>query len=157
VSNAHFILFADDTTVLVHLVNLAETCSNTYKWFQTNRLVLNIAKTKCMLFTLKNINPPAVSLAGAPVELVKSVKFLGCVVDERLLWSKHITYVCKKMSQGLAMLRCAYKMFPVWVKKLIYFAYVYPFMRYCVSIWGNAAHVFTNRVIVLQKKVLDQC
>jgi hypothetical protein len=150
--NAHFILFADDTTVLVPLDDLAETCSNMYKWFQTNRLVLNVAKTKCMLFTLKNINPPVVSLAGTQVELVKSIKFLGCVVDERLLWSEHIAYVCKKMSQGLAMLRCVYKLFPVWVKKLIYFAYVYPFMCYCVSIWGNAAHVHISRVIVLQKK-----
>ncbi len=50
----------------------------------------------------------------------------------------------------IAMLRCVHNhVYPVWVTKMIYVTYVYPFICYCLSIWGNAADVHVNRVLVI--------
>ena len=37
---------------------------------------------------------------------------------------------------------------------MMYFAYVYPFITYCLSIWGGAANVHVNKVMVLQKAAI---
>jgi hypothetical protein len=150
--DVHFILFADDTTCLAPPNRLQEVCNAISMWFKSNKLVLNTDKTKHMLFSLRSVISPLIYLDGNPIELVKSTKFVGCIVDDGLVWKEHVSFVCKKMSQGIAMLRCVYNVYPAWVKKMIYFAYVYPYLCYCLAAWGNSADVHINRVKVLQKK-----
>ena len=42
----------------------------------------------------------------------------------------------------------------MWVKKMMYFSYFYSHISYCIAIWGNAAKLHTNRVLVMQKKAI---
>ena len=35
---------------------------------------------------------------------------------------------------------------------MIYFSYVYPHLIYCLAIWGNAAKIHVNKLLILQKK-----
>ena len=146
-----FILFADDTTCLCSPDKLQDMCDIVSDWFACNRLCLNLTKTTHMFFTLRNIDPPVVTLMGRNVENVSNYKFLGCYLDNSLSWQVHVNNVCKKISQGIALLRHVCNFFPVWVKRLLYFAYVYPHICYCVIVWGSAAAVHLNRVLVLQK------
>jgi hypothetical protein len=95
-----------------------------------------------------------IEMDGVRVELVKSIKFLGCIVDNNLRWQQHINFVCKKLAQGTALLRSVYYLYPMWVKRIMYFSYFYSHMSYCIAIWGNAAKVHVNRVVLLQKKAI---
>jgi hypothetical protein len=162
-SNARFVLFADDTTSLIPCPrnidithNIDMICSKISVWFCTNRLVLNLMKCKCIYFSLREINIndlPTVHLDGCNIEIVPSVKFLGCYVDNKLNWHDHIDNVCKKISKCIAMLRCVYS-FPISIKRLIYFSFFHPFITYCLPAWGGTHVTYLARIVLLQKKAI---
>ena len=63
------------------------------KWFKTNKLSLNVSKTKCMLFTNKVItSPPNSYINNSKIDIVHEFKFLGTYIDDKLTWNKHISY-----------------------------------------------------------------
>ena len=122
-----FVLFADDTICITFPNKLQKCCDLVGSWFLSNKLVLNIKKTKHMLFTLKNVVIPDVSIYNVPVEYVSRTKFLGCIIDSKLKWSEHVSCVHKKVSRGIALLRASYNLFPLFVKRMIYFAFVHTY------------------------------
>ena len=70
------LLFADDTTFTISGVNISNLfqkanieLEKTSKWFQSNKLTLNVKKTKCMLFSEKTVNLE-------PNHLIIGVKFV---------------------------------------------------------------------------------
>jgi hypothetical protein len=159
---ARFVLFADDTTSLIPCPRNSNTshidtvCSNIAFWFRVNRLALNLLKCKCIYFTLRRIataDLPVITLDGSVIEIVTSVKFLGCHVDKELNWHDHIDYVCRNTSKCIAMIRCV-RFFPMYVKRMIYFAFFYPFITFCLSAWGGAHTTYLARITRLQKKAI---
>ena len=52
------------------------------------------------------------------------------------------------------MLRENYRIFPLYVKKLVYYAYVYPFLTYSLAVWGNVVKVHINRIVTRQKQAI---
>jgi hypothetical protein len=64
------------------------------KWVARNKLVLNISKTKSIVFkTNHSLNPkPQLNLVINHVEIeqVEVTKLLGVTLDCKLSWSKHI-------------------------------------------------------------------
>jgi hypothetical protein len=160
---ARFVLFADDTTCLIpcsHNLNISNhinkiTSAISY-WFSINCLALNLVKCKCIYFNLRKLvkaELPVIFIDNHIIEIVSSVKFLGCYVDTELNWSDHITNVCFKMSKGIAMLRYI-KTYPTFVKKMLYFAYIYPHMIYCLPAWCGTFNVYLERINLLQKKTI---
>jgi hypothetical protein len=158
-----FVLFADDTTCLIpcprninQSVYINSVCSDLCMWFRNNCLALNVGKCKCVYFSLRKLDInslPLVILDQHVIEIVKSVKFLGCIVDSELNWHDHINSVCLNLSKAVAMLRCIYY-FPVHIKCILYFAYFYPYMTYCLPAWGSTHSTYLMRVKLLQKKIL---
>ncbi len=159
VKNVKFILFADDTTMLMPCSNsnsdrkvIQNNVDSVAAWFECNRLMLNTAKTHALLFTLcKQSYIEPVSLHGSLVPFVEHVKFLGCYVDGQLRWGKHVEHVCNSISSGIAMLRASRTLFPVSVKLNIYYALIYSHMTYCITVWFNAAAVYISDIVRLQK------
>lgn len=139
--DVRFILFADDTTCLTSPDRLQDVCDIVSQWFTCNRLCLNVTKTRFMLFTNRNVMSPRVKLTGVNVECVETIKFLGCMIDNSFSWHAHATLICSKISRGVALLRYINTFYPVWVKRLMYFAYVYPYICYCLAAWGGAPAV----------------
>jgi hypothetical protein len=144
---AHFVLFADDSSVFIpispNLDNsfmLNSECTKIMHWFYMNRLSINFIKTKCMYFSLRYNNiPPIINVNNTVLHYVTSFKLLGCFISNDLKWNVHIEYVLSKISKGVGLLTCAKHYFPVYVKRMIYFAFINSHLSYCVSIWGNAA------------------
>ena len=156
--NTHFILFADDTTALIPISNayaIQNECDKIFDWFRDNRLQLNVTKTKCMLFTLSRhrINP-LVLAENKPLDYVSSFRFLGCLIDCRLSWNDHVNNVCMCISKGIAMLHATKSLFPFYVKRLIYFACIYPYLTYCLTSWGSATNNLKSCILLLQKRAL---
>ena len=101
-----FIHFADDTTVHLSGSNLNQLCedlrtelSKVHEWMKANRLSLNVEKTSFMLYTYKTINQDLiVNLNGRPIEQVKTTKFLGVNIDNRLSYNQLAMAIRKKLS-----------------------------------------------------------
>ena len=115
--NFFTLLFADDTTFqlsssnLVNLFDMANTeLDKAAKWFQTNKLTLNVSKTKFMLFRKKGMQVDFTNLTlkigQENVERIGSTckkkyfKFVGHHLDEHLTWEHQINHVHSKLASG---------------------------------------------------------
>jgi hypothetical protein len=121
-------------------------------WFISNLLKLNVKKTQAIYFTLNDrCIMPFFYINCNPITTVDSVKYLGCHIDSHLKWNVHIMHVCRCVSKGIAMLKVVHKLFPLHIKLQIYYAFVYSYIIYCITVWGNASNIYTNNLFVLQK------
>ncbi len=161
-SKSRILLFADDTTVLTPFSDpiadnafLQTEINVIVDWFALNKLVINVSKTQLMSFSLtKPHKLPRIIITGNDVQFVEFVKFLGCYVDFRLKWDLHIQRVCSCVCKGIAMLRSVNNCFPQYVKLMLYYAMIYPYLVYCIVAWGNAYVAHLNPLITLQKQAI---
>ena len=159
-----FTLFADDTTI-----GLADQCyselvcranilmSDVYEWTVNNRLSLNNRKTFALLCTnrLSSIETPCfLNLNGLPIEYVSDIKFLGVILDGGLSFSEHISCLSSKLSKTVGIFHRIHSFVPENVLINLYYALFYPYLIYCIQIWGRAADVHLSRVFLLQKRVI---
>ena len=96
------IKFADDTTLVDLITDNDETAyreeiRDLAVWCQDNNLYLNMRKTK-------ELNG-SIQIDRAVVEWVKSFKFLGVHITNKLSWSKHTKRVLNRARQCLFPLR----------------------------------------------------
>ncbi|XP_065662956.1 uncharacterized protein LOC136085565 [Hydra vulgaris] len=116
-SNLMTIMFADNTNLflsnkninhLFHDMNI-ELKKNS-DWFKSNKLSLNIEKTKYILFhpvSKKHILPckmPVLILDNIPIKRITYTNFLGIIIDENLSWKYHIDNLCHKISKSIGIL-----------------------------------------------------
>ncbi len=76
--------------------------------FRALKLVLNVEKTKCMLFSnsrtsLENSIVLQTS-QGSQVTSVSEYKYLGIIIDNKLRFSSHIKYLSKKIKEEVRVL-----------------------------------------------------
>ena len=115
-----FIQFADDTTVshrgfdINNLRVVLETESNkVIKWLAANRLIINLSKTQSMLFMNKTDNPSfQLQIQNIDIEVTNKCKFLGVIIDDKLLWKDHINYISNKISKSIGILKFLRYIYP---------------------------------------------
>ena len=78
-------------------------------WFKANRLSLNTTKTFYLIFhrtRIKHMSGVANRTTMDNTILVKtsSLKYLGVIVDHKLNWIEHISYVRNKVSKGIGIM-----------------------------------------------------
>ena len=157
------ILFADDTNLFATGYNLNDVVSeinkeiaNIYAWVKANKLSLNIDKTNFMLFTPKCV-PRSINgifIDGNKIMEVTETKFLGVIIDCKLNWSPHITYISKKVAKGVGIILKARKLFDQETLLTLYYTFVYPYLNYCIHVWGKAYNVHIHDLIILQNKAI---
>ena len=68
-----------------------------YKWFCDNRLTLNISKSSFTIYHRKGRRMHgenfSLEISNMNLERVKSVKFLGVILDDHLSWEHHVNGV----------------------------------------------------------------
>ena len=97
---SHCICFADDTTIFIRGANLnfmkkklRDDLARVSTYFKKHRLTLNLDKMCLMLFS-KNINDPVnINFNGITISQVESTRFLGVIIDQKLTWNQHVTYI----------------------------------------------------------------
>ena len=111
-----------------------------FVWLASNKLTLNISKSKYMIFTntRKNFHEISVKINKTPLEKCTKYKYLGIVIDEKLSWKDHIEYVCTKVSKACGIFAKLRHCASVELLRDIYYALFYSYMRYGITIWGNA-------------------
>jgi len=133
--------YADDTTVLVPSysdVGLEDEFKNVKQWAKDNKMVLNINKTKEIVFRRPN---PRLSLHPSPlphIEQVKVAKLLGLVLSERLHFDDHVFAVLKVCSQRMYLLKLLRAQgLPVTQLNTVFQALILNKIRYAIPAWSG--------------------
>ena len=161
----NFILFADDTNVLYNADNLMqlEEIINTelkqiYDWLTSNKLFLNVGKTKYLIFNVKNRKIDkstfSVTLNNINIENVSFTKFLGVYLDENLGWNVHMNEKAKQISKITGIMNKLKNFVPQNVLRLIYLSLIQSHLMYGLLVWGSNNLSNKNRLVVLQKKAI---
>ena len=82
------------------------------------------------------------------------VKFLGVIIDEKLTWKNHISFVHKKTIEAAALIAKLRHYTNKNTLKLIYYALVYPYLTYGNLIWGNTYQTKLQKILNVQKKIV---
>ena len=153
-----FIKYADDTNLLNSnsnkSVDINEELTKVYHWLCSNRLSLNISKTKYMIFHTKGKKTdnifPIIQLQNTPILKVSEFNFLGVTLDEKLNWNSHIDKISCKVSRCIGMI-CKLKHFlPLHILKTLYTSLILPYFHYGILAWG----MFSSRLFKFQKKAV---
>ena len=106
VSNFKTILFADDTVLSLSAnsmhkltTKINQELESVDNWLKYNKLSLNYSKTQYMLFTKQNENIDTNFKAQINNHLLsrtECVKYLGVIIDDKLIWKAHITLIKKR-------------------------------------------------------------
>ena len=90
------------------MLNFRVELSIVNEWLKANRLTLNAAKTKYVIFGFKTQikDKPELHLTvgNEPIERVSCTKYLGVYLDEHLTFDEHVNYIHKKVSDKLGIL-----------------------------------------------------
>ena len=161
----HTTVYADDTSLFSSGDNLRELIDKTetefkrvYLWFCTNRLMLNVKKTTCVIFNpinkaTSNLSP-YIRLINNDIPISNYAKFLGVIIDKNLTWYDHIHYIYGKISKGVGILSKLKYMLPMGILKLIYKAIISPYISYCNIVWGGTYSSRLNSIRVLQNRAI---
>ncbi len=99
-------------------------------WMQTNRLSLNVKKTKVMMIgskrALARLDPLSVSLNGEQLEHVNEFKYLGVYVDCNLSMNAHVDKLVDKVLKRLGLLYKTRWLFDLETAKMLYQTLILP-------------------------------
>ena len=120
-----------------------EELKNTVEWLNINRLSLNINKTNFLVFSLKKkqMSNLKLNIHNQNIQKVNATKFLGVIIDDKLSWFNHVQYVETKISKGIGVIARLRKILQKSSLIPLYYSFIYPYLSYCVEVWGNAADV----------------
>ena len=125
-------LYADDTSFVTRSCDLedlnyktTEVLETAEKWFASNKLQLNINKTKILTFHTKVLG-----------DANESMRFLGVTFTETLNWNEHIALLRKRLSGALYCLRMLKKTVPTSDVRSVYYAYFHSIATYGIMTWG---------------------
>ena len=159
--NTNLILFADDT--VVNTTNNVDSVNNSHQralqesenWLIANKLTLNTKKTKCVVFgkSKKRIKP-SVYLSKTEIEVKKSFRYLGIVVDNQLNFSEHVTQVTKKLTQFCGIFYRLRKALSSNQMVKAFKCYVKPVIQYGILVYGCASKTLMNKIDALCRRLL---
>ena len=108
------LLFADDTNLLSsgHDTSKAQQeveadLNQISEWLKVNKMSLNKKKnTHFIVFTNRNASKPIldISIDGHMIDETDHTKFLGVVIDSKLTWKNHISYITGKIAKGIGVI-----------------------------------------------------
>ena len=107
----NMLMYADDTTLYCNITEVDElTINNELQkitdWLSSNKLSLNIKKTKCMVFhsNRKTVNYPNLKINDIEIERVAQFNFLGLIISSNLKWQSHIDHISIKISRVIGIM-----------------------------------------------------
>ena len=158
------IIYADDTTLFstINSFNLQNRNSISHNinselskillWLQVNKLSLNVAKSKFMLFHTpqKRTVIPNILINNKAIDVVDNFSFLGLTIDTFLNWNGHINKVANKISKSVGILQILKHYLPCDILLTIYNSLILPHLNYAILAWGYRP----GRLIQIQKNAV---
>ena len=146
--NTTIIKFADDSVIQGFIRDSEDSYFDEIlqfvRWCKDNHLLLNVKKTKEMIIDFRQNQTPLIPLKieNEYVDVVKSYKYLGFVLDNELNWHKHIDGISTKLSRRLFLLKkLHYFHISNDIIKIFYTSVVQSIITFGISCWGgNITH-----------------
>ena len=147
------IIYADDTTLFANLINSNNSnnvvqinyeLSVISEWLKLNKLSLNVAKTKAMIFHApqKKVTEPDIFIDDIRISYVSEFNFLGILIDKNLKWKSHINMVSKKVSKAVGIMARLRNFIPKSAMLHIYNSLVLSYLNYGLIVWsGQSKHL----------------
>ena len=109
-----------------------------------------------MLFCNRNVDTSDnnIRFNNAPLKFCTSTKSLGVFFDSSLSFIEHIDHVVSKISKNVGIFYKLKNLLPEDSLKNLYYSLVYPYLTYCILIWGGTYRTHLNKILLLQKKVV---
>ena len=141
----NILMYADDTTLFCNFDNIRNEntinneINNIYEWLCSNKLSLNVSKTKYMCFHTSNrtVIYPNLKINNSTIDRVTDFKFLGLIISSNLKWNKHIDHVSIKVSKVISIMFRLKCILPSDVLQILYNSLIMPPFHYCLLTWGS--------------------
>jgi hypothetical protein len=150
-----FILFADDTNIFyshqdlnVLMSTVSTEIEKLSTWLKKTNFILSKPRQR------KLTRDFVLEINKSRVDRVSEVVFLGVVLDECLSWKPHISLISNKISNSVAIIFKASFCLSKAALRILYFSLVYPYLQYCIIVWGSTYPANLDRVVKLQKRVV---
>jgi hypothetical protein len=163
------VAFADDTSALLSSNNERDlqmyinACIETIdKWCTQAEVQLNLGKTEIMNLSKNKRNPLSVKINDRLVEFTNKVKYLGIVIDDKLLWREHLEHLKNKC---LNLASCIRKL--LWMNKNnvklklkmnLYYNIFLPMMTYGSQVWYKDIankKTYIYKINIMQRRVIN--
>lgn len=148
------ILFADDTT-LYNADSSLDCLISRFKlefekvsgWISYNRLYINWSKTKFMIISKNNIGyfTENITLAGNLVEVVFDFKLLGCTLDNKLTFVKHVDILTTNINAKLFAIKNIFYL----SADINFKTFIQPHFDYCFSLFIYMCNTLINKLTKL--------
>jgi hypothetical protein len=160
-----FVLFADDSNIQVSgkdpkqlTETLTKELEHSIDWFKVNKLLLNVSKTKMIVFRSqkcnKDIDSFPVTMESKILSRVEHETFLGLDLDENLRWYAQGCKAAVKIGRSLASMRKVKQFVVTNAFKMMYNSMILPHLSYGIAAWGETFDKATKRIKVQQKKAI---
>ena len=182
------LLFADDTVgldsdhdlpTLVARVN--SEIQKLANWFRTNRMAVNISKTKYIIFRPRGqrigvdldnqgivYNDNELGQPCDPTKINKlgrvhndntdikerTYKFLGIYLDEYLSFDKHCDVICNKLATSNFIINRSKHLLTPASLKTLYYSLVHPHILYALPIYSCTSQKNRTKIYKMQKKAI---
>ena len=126
-------------------------------WLNANKLSLNVKKTHFIIFSFSNkriVNTDDIVIDNQPVSRVSHTKVLGVIIDEKLNWSEHVNNLKIKLAKGSGIIRKCRICFSIDTLLTVYYSFIYPYLTYCLEVWGGTNERNLNSIFILQKRII---
>lgn len=153
--------YADDASIISPYMggslgaDLEAVVDSVHFWLRANRLLLNIDKTKCIMFTTNRstlVAAPGLAFSAGSIDFVESSSVLGVLLDDKLSFREHIQRVANRLSKSSYGIRIIARNTSRPTIFTAYYGLIYPILRYGIVVWGGSTEM--ERVFVAQKKIL---
>jgi len=160
-----FIIYADDTTLTTTMelvanqypeldisLTLNKELANISDWLKSNKLSLNVLKSKYMIFhkPQKRIRQLQLIMNDTEINKVSEFDFLGLTLNENLNWKNHINKISNKISRTTGILNRLKFSLPLQAKLVIYSSLIQSYLNFSILAWGYKC----ERIVKLQKRAV---
>ena len=126
-----------------------------------NQLHINMSKCCYMHFTPNHRNSEdndasdhTLHIMDVPIKRVKSTRFLGVIIDDKLSWQPHIEYLTQKLNCQAGALNRIKDNVPQMYHKDLYYTLFESHLSYCISVWGGVASHKLDPLFTAQKRCI---
>ena len=158
-------LYADDTALYTSsnscidlMLTLRLELAMVSEWLAANKLTLNVAKTKYVIFgknrQLTNLPNFNLRINGETLKGVPEMKYLGVTLDANLSFNKHIEIVHAKAVNKLGMLRRSRDFLDRKSALTLYQSLVLPQLSYCDTVYETTSAANKDKLQKVQNSAL---
>jgi len=172
--------FADDTVALFHGNSWMETfkkansgIAKIKNWCDHNKLCINKDKTVVLPFYLTMAGKPSEEYQlkiiihkpdcnqsycqCVPLFVHDSVKYLGIMIDSRLRWEPHISYVCNRLRKTFYKFVQLRNILPLYQLRMVFLVLISSVIEYGIVGWGGCGSSILQPLILQYKKIVKIC